>query len=211
MNKKSKLLEIGLQMEQTNFKAKMLVAVVVAFASLQANAAVKMLDLSKGESRIEFLAVGKPSMLKIRGKGGPLTGKVSVKDLIVSGIIDVDLNSFDTGINLRNTHMKEKYLQTGQYPKAQLTMGKIALPADWLTRGKLDSVPFDGILKLRGVEKPVSGTLSLANINKTVDGNAKFKFKITDFGIEVPSYAGIKVTDEVEVDTYFKSPLEDAP
>lgn len=197
-------------MGRINLIAKVFVVTGLAFGSFQVDAAIKLVDLSKGESRIEFLAIGKPSMLKIRGKGGPLTGKVSVKDLLVSGIIDVDLNSFDTGINLRNTHMKEKYLQTGQYPKAQLTMGKVALPADWLTKGKLDAVPFEGILKLRGVEKPVAGTMSLASINNAVDGNAKFKFKISDFGIEVPSYAGIKVTDEVEVDTYFKSPLEDS-
>lgn len=198
-------------MEQnSNFSRLVLIGLLTLFVSHGASvhAAMQTVDLGKGESRIEFLAIGKPSMLKIRGKGGPLTGRLSVKDQTVSGIVDVDLNSFDTGISMRNTHMKEKYLQTAQYPKAQLTIKKVALPADWTNQGSLKDVAFDGVLKLHGVEKPVSGLMSLMNANKAIDGKAQFKIKISDYAIDVPSYAGIKVTDEVEVETFFKAPLE---
>jgi polyisoprenoid-binding protein YceI len=170
----------------------------------------KDIDLGKGESRVEFLAIGKPSAIKIRGKGGPLQGHVGVDGNSVSGQIDFDLNSLDTGIGLRNTHMKEKYLQTAQFPKAQLLIKKVSLPVGWLTQlgKKLENLAFDGMLKLHGVEKPIVGVLSLTNSGQAVDGLAQFKVKISDYGIDVPKYAGISVTDEVEVETYFKSPME---
>lgn len=171
-------------------------------------ASIRSLDLSKGESRVEFLAVGKPSMIKIKGKGGPLAGKLNIDGPKVSGLIDIALATFDTGIELRNSHMKEKYLHIDKYPKAQLTLSKVNLPQDWNSKANLSDVDFDGLLKLHGVEKPVSGKLSLTKLENKIDGKALFKFKISDFGIDVPSYAGIKVTDEVSVESSFKAALE---
>jgi polyisoprenoid-binding protein YceI len=174
-----------------------------------AEAKERQLDFSRGESQVEFVAIGRPSAIKIRGKGGPLAGHLGVTDENVSGTIDMDLNSLDTGLSLRNTHMKEKYLQTAQFPKAQLLIKKVSLPEGWLKAAKkLQDIAFEGLLKLHGVEKLVVGKLNLNCDGKSVDGNAQFKVKITDFGIEVPSYAGITVADEVEIQTSFKSTME---
>lgn len=181
-----------------------------AFEPIWASGSVaSTVDLSKGESRVEFLAVGKPSALKIRGTGGPLLGKVGISDQGVSGTIDMDLNTLDTGIGLRNTHMKEKYLQTSKFPRAQLSLKKVNLPSGWLKPGqKLEAVDFEGVLNLHGIEKPVFGKLNLNHDGKLIDGSAQFKLKISDFQIDIPSYAGIKVADEVDVQTFFKSPVE---
>lgn len=169
----------------------------------------KTVDLSKGESRVEFLAVGKPSAIKIRGNGGSVRGVIGVSDSSVSGTVDFDLESLDTGIGLRNSHMKEKYLQTGQFPKAVLNLGRVALPTGWTREpSKHEQVDFEGVLSLHGVERPLTGKLDLHHDGKLVDGAARFKVKISDFGIEVPSYAGITVADEVEVQTHFKSALD---
>src|SRR3989338_6695806 len=61
---------------------------------------------------VRFLAVGKPSMLKIHGKGKILAADFQLEKESLKGSAEVDLNSIDTGIALRNQHMKEKYLET---------------------------------------------------------------------------------------------------
>lgn len=169
----------------------------------------EQLDFSKGESRVEFLAIGRPSALKIHGKGGPLKGKLGLQNNQIAGVIDVDLNTFDTGIGLRNSHMKEKYLHTTQYPNAQLTIQKVQLPEGWRQmEKKFEDIGFEGLLKLHGIEKPVTGKMNFTQTGKVIDGSAQFRLKISDFQIDVPSYAGIKVADEVAVQTFFKSPIE---
>ena len=167
------------------------------------------LDLSKGESRVEFVAIGKPSAIKIKGTGGPMQGLVKVADSGVTGTLNFDLNSLDTGIALRNEHMKVKYLQTSQNPTAQLTLTRVALPLGWSEKKeRVEGADFEGKLKLHGVEKPVVGKISVLPEGTMMGGSAEFKIKISDFGIDVPSYAGITVTDEVQIQTSFKAPME---
>src|SRR5438046_2728106 len=74
---------------------------------------------------VEFLATGRPSALKIRGKikedaKDALTGKLQVTGANVTGTAKLALDMLDTGIDLRNKHMKEKYLETGKFPTAEV-------------------------------------------------------------------------------------------
>ena len=83
------------------------------------------IDLSTTEGKVEFLAVGQPSALKIRGKLSdekPISGSLEVVDGSLSGTAKVKLDGFDTGIELRNRHMKEKYLETGKYPETAVKL-----------------------------------------------------------------------------------------
>lgn len=61
----------------------------------------------------------------INGHTNKISGDVEVDDSFKADKqhpfkvkIDVDLASIDTGISLRNQHMRENFLETGQYPKA---------------------------------------------------------------------------------------------
>ena len=42
----------------------------------------------------------------------------------ISGMAKVDLNKLDSGIELRDEHLKEKYLHTKKFPDAMILINK---------------------------------------------------------------------------------------
>ena len=167
---------------------------IAAFSLHSAGAAVHLKPSGGG---VDFIAVGRPSFLKIHGKGKPVTGELVVQDGQVDGQVDFELNSLDTGIGLRNGHMKEKFLEVAKYPEARLSLSAQALPRAWSPESaQMDSVAFTGQLTLHGVSKSVSGHFKISEEREV---EADFKIKLSDFGIDIPRYAGITVADEVQI------------
>lgn len=152
------------------------------------------------KSHVSFLAVGRPSLLKIKGEGKNLTGEIQSSAASietgtnVSASFELDLTSLTSGIERRDSHMKERYLEVGKFPKAQLKV------ATWKTRLG-SSEPFQGILSLHGVEKPVEGTIRAEKSgDQSVHSTAQFKIHLSDFAVAIPVFAGITVADEVEIE-----------
>jgi polyisoprenoid-binding protein YceI len=149
------------------------------------------------DASLEFLAVGRPSFLKIRGEGARPEGEFAVKDGEVRGVAHVDLRRLKTGIELRDEHLHERYAQTEKYPKAELSfqivqqrIGEII--ADHTADMQI-SVP--GRLRWRDRERE----LPIQVQRKKSQFEVEFKFRLSEFGIEMPQYAGVKVADEVQV------------
>lgn len=162
-------------------------------------AVVKELVLTDS-SKVTFLAVGKPGFLKINGEDGKATGKIIFNDKAVKGIIHVKLADFTTSITMRDKHMKEKYLEVEKYPEAILTLLKVGEIDKFYSSPNISKeVNFEGKLNLHGVEKPVSGKADINKNGNMVKFDAHFKIKVSDFNIDIPTYAGITVADEVEV------------
>lgn len=152
------------------------------------------------KSEVEFLAVGRPSMLKVKGTGGKPTGSFTT-GAKAAGEIQVDMRDFTTGISLRDKHMKEKYLETGkpenQFAKLKIT--SIEVPAkDVPASGEVDA-KVAGTLTLHGKSQPIRTESKLKIEGKTLSTEMKFKLKLSDYGIEIPSYAGITVAEDVDV------------
>lgn len=153
--------------------------------------------LAPDQSSVEFLAVGNPSMLKIKGQGGRLSGMTQVakngSDSLFRSKFDFDLTTLETGISRRDTHMKEKYLETAKFPKATLVVND--LKASYGSKAV-----FKGDLTLHGVTKAVEGSVQIDPANESkLKANASFKIFLSDFAISIPSFAGITVANEVEV------------
>jgi polyisoprenoid-binding protein YceI len=152
------------------------------------------------KSAVEFLAIGRPSALRIVGKGKGATGRLTESSGKAAGEMSFDLNSLDTGITLRDKHMKEKYLETGKFPTAVLKLESFALPKDaTAARFATPGIPFTGKLTLHGIERPVSGTADLSRDGETASALASFKIKLTDYGVDIPKFAGITVAEDVDV------------
>lgn len=157
------------------------------------------LENAKQTGEVNFLAVGKPAMIKIKGVAhAPVTkakinnNKMSVESILV-------LNDLDTGIGLRDEHMKEEYLEVKKFPTAHLKIESITLPNGFEAKPtSVKDQPFEGKLTLHGKEQKVSGTFSL---NEALELVAKFDIKLTDYGISIPDYLGIVVADTVAIDT----------
>ncbi len=163
-------------------------------------------DASQGE--VEFVAIGRPSALKIRGKTGAPKGEVRIENGKASGAFVLSLTALDTGINLRNQHMKEKYLEVGKFPEAKLLIESVDLPSDISAgEGSRDGLPFLGVLTLHGVQKPVAGSAKVERRQSSVEVEAQFGIKLSDFGVTTPSYAGITVAEDVQVKVRFATPI----
>jgi len=145
---------------------------------------------------VSFVAVGKPGFLKIKGDGAKLRGKASLDQNKISGEFEVDLSPLTTGIDLRDEHMKEKYLETGKFPTAKLRLDPISYDGVVST---IDT-DFSGYLTIKGTEKPISGKFTAQGLlGANVEGTANFEIKMSDFPIGVPSHLGVTVAESVKV------------
>jgi len=100
--------------------------------------------------------------------------------------IKVNLKTLKTGMELRDDHAKNKYLEVAKYPEAILVS---ATGKD----GK-----GSGVLKFHGKENKVEGTYSLIGGNKLL--KAEFKIKLSQYGINEINYKGVGVDDEVKIE-----------
>jgi polyisoprenoid-binding protein YceI len=117
----------------------------------------------------------------------------------LSGELQVDLSTLDTGIALRNRHLRDKYLEVGrgaEYASAVLSGVRL---------GKVDgssfegSTPFTGTLLLHGARRPVAGQAEIRFEGGQVRVAASFPVRIDDYGIAPPRYLGVGVKNEVQV------------
>jgi polyisoprenoid-binding protein YceI len=155
------------------------------------------------DGKIEFFAIGKPSMLKIHGASDADQGKIQIATDAsgahsLTGAFAVKLDSFDTGMDMRNKHMKEKTFQIDKYPDAKFTLENVSIPKD--STDKKITAHFTGKLNFHGAEKPIAGDVDVTLHEKTVDYDATFSMKMTDFGCTIPEFAGMTIQDEVKVE-----------
>lgn len=180
---------------------KALILLILALSESIALAIPAELKILPDIGKTEFLAVGRPAMMKIRGEAKAPTGSLV---MLVGGTLELPLSQLSTGIDLRDKHMKEKYLETDKYPKALLKLKPFALP-------KLEenspavNIPFEGDLTLHGVTNPVKGSADVSYKNKEYSIAAQYSLHLSDFKVEIPSYMGIKVADDVTVNVQFKT------
>jgi polyisoprenoid-binding protein YceI len=166
--------------------------------ALPALALASVTKLTPQGGSVEALSVGKPSFIKIRGKCEPAKGELQIDGKKAGGVFEFQVATLDTGIDLRNEHMREKYLQVREYPTAKLEIKDLRLNDEFsLAHPKISEQPFEGSLTLHGVTKPVRGKFTVGE-NRGVA--ADFKIKLSDFNVEIPKYLGVTVADEVNVE-----------
>jgi polyisoprenoid-binding protein YceI len=121
----------------------------------------------------------------------------------LAGELQVDLQTLDTGIGLRNTHLREKYLEVGKgagFDRAVLS-DIVVSGAD--LAGRSGKGTFKGTLALHGTRKPIAGDLRLTPSGDHVKVDATFPVQLPDFGIAEPRYLGVGVRDQVQVRARF--------
>jgi polyisoprenoid-binding protein YceI len=110
---------------------------------------------------------------------------------------EVDLNTVDTGIGLRNRHMRDNYLHTDKYPITHYT-GKII---DLIKVSDTEyQISTEGEIFIHGVTKSLSVQGNL--IKKSDDIfriKVNFSVALTDFEIEVPSIMFYKIDENMEL------------
>lgn len=145
-------------------------------------------DLLAVECKIDAEAV--IGILEFDIKGCDIKGDLIEKDGAFAGKFEVDLNKLDTGLALRNKHMKEKYLKTQDNPTANLVLVPVAYGAK----------TFAADLRLNGLTRAIEGKVITAKKGELA---VAFKVNITDFGIDKPGYKGIVIGEKINVQVRF--------
>ena len=116
-------------------------------------------------------------------------------------VFQVALSHLDTGIGLRNRHLRD-HLDVEHFPRAELRVPRrvVVFPAS----GNSSEADVQGTLTLHGVSRPCSvhyraeqGLLGEIRVRGTT------QIDMRDFGIEAPSYLGIRVEPAVAVQIDF--------
>ncbi|MCK5455129.1 MAG: YceI family protein [Calditrichia bacterium] len=116
---------------------------------------------------------------------------------------EVDLNSLDTGIGLRNRHMRDNYLETDQFPFTHFT-GKLT-NAEMVKEGEY-SVTAEGTMFIHGIEKPMTVDATMQATENGYRIQAKFITVLSDFNVEIPQLMFFKIDENMrlELDYYVK-------
>ena len=120
----------------------------------------------------------------------------------LTGELEVDLATIDTGIQLRNQHLRENYLEVSKpgFDKAVLSDIRVGEARSETFEGRSS---FAGSLKLHGVTKAIGGSAELKREAAGVRVTASFPLMLTDFGIEPPQYMGVGVGNRLIVKVTF--------
>lgn len=108
---------------------------------------------------------------------------------------EVDLRKLDTGIGLRNRHMRENYLHTDKYPFASYK-GKITKA---VKNNNTYNVEVDGNMTIHGVTKPLKVQGVLSRDDKSINIKSNFEVKLTDYNIEVPKFMFLKISNTMRL------------
>ena len=173
---------------------------IFAILNLSVLVQASTLTFKAQDGTTEFSAVGKPAMIKINGHGTGPEGKLNADKGVISGVLTVDLTKLTTEIELRDDHMKNKYLEVQKFPNSQITFKdfKPTVVPEKLT-DKETEMPFTADLTLRGKTQPITGVVKLKKSSQKIEGEAEFSVKIMTFLETLPTYAGIKIAEDVKI------------
>ena len=110
--------------------------------------------------------------------------------------MEVNLNTLDTGIGLRNRHMRENYLETDQYP---LTHFKGKIVSDRVANDSTVSIDAEGEIFIHGITKPLTVKADLIKKSGGYRIQTNFIVKLSDFQIEIPSIMFYKIDENMDL------------
>jgi polyisoprenoid-binding protein YceI len=175
----------------------------ISFALVIATAAAGSWRVTQGDVSVKCpMTIGGSFDAKTNALSGTITVSAAQPSSL-EGSLAVDLRTIDTGISLRNDHLREKYLEVERgagYDKAVLSA--IAL------KGLNPDAPegkgsFTGSLTLHGVTKTVSGPVEVRKAGAGLRVKAAFPMNLPDYNIPEPRYLGVGVKNTVQVDVTF--------
>jgi polyisoprenoid-binding protein YceI len=169
-------------------------AIAVMTAAAVPAGAADAYKVSSGEVTVMCpLTVGGSFEAKTKNLSGDVT-PASDEQGAVRGALKVELQTLETGIGIRDRHMKNNYLEVEKGPGfATATIEDIRVEK---LEGK---TVFTGMLSLHGQKKKVTGAAELQQKDGKIRVQAQFPVKVSEFEIPAPTYLGVGVKDEIQI------------
>lgn len=120
------------------------------------------------------------------------------------GIVSVDISQLTSDNPRRDNAIRERFLQSAQFPIVEFTPNDIqGLPENY-EEGQQITFQVTGNVTIRDVTKPATFDVTLVGNGDTITGEATTTFLMSDYGFGPISIAGILNTkDEVNVKVVF--------
>lgn len=122
-----------------------------------------------------------------------------------SGRLEIDIASIDTGVPLRNEHMRSaQWLDTEKYPTAVFETTNVRHKAG-------DTYTVTGRLTFRGVTRTITTDVNARLIKESASSRAarfkgdvvrvrgQFRLRLSDYGVRIPDIAKGKVAEVVTI------------
>jgi polyisoprenoid-binding protein YceI len=113
---------------------------------------------------------------------------------------EVDLASLDTGISLRNRHMRDNYLEVRDYPYVTLEGSIASVEAAPGGGFRVEGI---GRMGLHGIERVVSTPCEVAEEGEGYRARCAFQVLLSDYGIKIPRVMFLKLANEIQIELDF--------
>jgi polyisoprenoid-binding protein YceI len=173
--------------------------ILLAAASLHAQS--RTYAITKGGNNIaQFHA--EDTYDSFDGKTSDVNGTIvadAANPSVASVQININIDSLDTGVGLRNKEMRERYLETTKFGTATFKSVSVIGPAS-IAPNVPTEINVTGDLTLHGVTKRMTIPVRVVLIpDGRIHATTDFKIHMPDFGIAVPHNILVTVNDEVPV------------
>ncbi len=129
-----------------------------------------------------------------------------------AGELRVDLATLDTGIGLRNGHLRDTYLDVERGPDfRQAVLSGIVLDDPPPASTGRHTAAFSATLALHGVRRTVEGEAELRRREGRMQVEASFLLSLETFDIPPPRYLGVGVRDAIEITVRFEAADSNVP
>ena len=172
--------------------------------SVSASGAPVRLEVRPGSDGTEIVFASKAPMESFEGRTKQIQGVILLDPAALGDSIEVrievDLASLDTGISLRNQHMRENHLQTATYPKATFGGATLTGFPKSLVSGETAHGTGRGSFDLHGVVRPIEADVALTlRADGSLAVHATFQVFLADYGIDRPKFLLLKLDEKQQI------------
>jgi polyisoprenoid-binding protein YceI len=148
-------------------------------------------------------------METVEGKTNNISGTATldVDNLTsaASGKIEVDLTTIDTGIGLRNQHMRENHLETDTYPTATFTLKGLSSPSSGtLAENSTVNALAEGTFDIHGISKDYSIPVTLTRTGNNIQVEGGWSLLLADHQIKRPEFLVMRLSEEQKITVKFE-------
>lgn len=185
---------------------------LVAALAASSDAARFELDPSTGTDTVFFRSTA--SLEFIVGRTTQIDGGFeydpAAQTAEIDGLFRVDLRTLKTGINLRDEHMRDRHLETGEYPFAYFAADSLLITGESSGTELPISGTVFGWFFLHGEKRPLEADLrfrytAVRDGAASIDARVSFEINLEDYKIKRPKALFLKLAETIEVELLFQA------
>lgn len=147
-----------------------------------------------GATTITFFSSSPLEDITATNKGAIIVFNSSTNDIQIR----VSVINFKFKNALMEEHFNENYMESEKFPKSTFK-GKINEPVDYSKDGET-KVTVTGKMEIHGVTKDETYTGTIKKVGNEITLDCKFKVKVADYNIKVPTLYVKNIAEVVDID-----------